>query len=115
MTRSKRREEEDEDDTGCARTILFVVSAFGGIIYLVGLGRIGVIEVLIAFAIMLLYPLVGASVVGICELIRDFAFPKATEGWSREEHLVIAAIWPISLLYWLVVGPAFAIINRVFR
>lgn len=65
-----------------------------------------------AFVIGLLYPVTAAIAVGVCELI---AFPDTKTKWDADKRAAQGAIWPLSLLFWILITPFFAIINRLFR
>ena len=70
---------------------------------------------LLGIGVALLYPLIAAGAVGVCSTLRRFSFPDSKEDWSSDEKAYLGAFWPVSLLFWLIISPFFAIINRVFR
>lgn len=67
-----------------------------------------------AFGTLLLWPIIGAVVAELSNTFREWAYIKC-DRVGKEEKIVLAAIWPLTFLYALIVYPAMAIINRLFR
>ena len=66
----------------------------------------------------ILYTILAAAIVGVCEKLAKWGFPERAasgQSWNRETKAFVGSIWPLSLLFWLVVSPFFVIINRAFR
>jgi hypothetical protein len=108
-------------EVGGGRGCLFVVAVAVGSWLAAALAMAGVtmpMYVVAGLGLALLYPFVAAWVVGICEDLERWSFPKRTperKRWDVETRAYAGAFWPVSLLFWLVISPFFAIINRVFR
>ena len=71
--------------------------------------------VCVAVATLLLWPVVGAIVVGLVEVFREWAYQGREKDEIFEgEKMGLAAVWPLTLLYALVVYPTIGIIHRLF-
>ncbi len=70
---------------------------------------------LVGVIVGLLYPVCAAVSVNICESLRNIAFPYDQTPWEDEVKPLMGSIWPLSLAYWLVITPFYAIINRLFK
>ncbi len=69
--------------------------------------------ILLGFLATFLYPLLGFGATLVCQGLRFAAFPRARP-WKRDDRMIHAAVWPISLLFWLVVGPFYVLLNVLF-
>jgi hypothetical protein len=75
-------------------------------------GHVG--AVLLGIATAFLYPFVAAFVVSICSYYRSWAMVDEVEPWKSSEKIGLGAIWPLVLIWSLIVYSFCAIINRVF-
>ena len=79
------------------------------------------LDVCMAIGVTLLWPVIGAIVVGIWELLRAWAYngKKVESLWDNDNErtsikMGLAAIWPVTFAYSVVVYPSMAIITRLF-
>ena len=69
---------------------------------------------------MLLWPVIGAIVVGLWSGLRNWAYEGDTPNlWNSDEEqtairMGLAAFWPLTLSYSIIVYPSMAIIHRLF-
>lgn len=63
----------------------------------------------------LVYPISASLAVMACKQLRKIAFPYTKTQWSDDTIAMLGAIWPLSLAFWLIITPFFAIINRLFK
>lgn len=105
-----------EDEVGGARGCLFVVAAalgiWGGVIASYHAGFLA--SVAAFFIVGLGYTLLSALAVQVCKGLRWLAFPGASP-WDGRTAVMWGSVWPLSLVFWLIVTPFFALINRLFR
>jgi len=66
------------------------------------------------FAVGLGYSLLAAVAVEVCKGLRYLAFPGAS-AWDGDTAAMWGAFWPLSLVFWLLITPFFALINRLFK
>jgi hypothetical protein len=116
VTAPSRTEKMDEMTSG--KGVLFVVAVATGVasgwaIFLASLQPI--LAAVIGFILALLYTVAAAWAVGACAVLRRFSFPASEDTWSSDTKAYMGAFWPVSLLFWVVISPFFAIINRLFR
>ncbi|MDX6610934.1 MAG: hypothetical protein QOD75_120 [Blastocatellia bacterium] len=72
-------------------------------------------SIVVGAVVGLLYPVVAAFAVSACELLRKIAFPHISTQWDSDSRAILGAIWPLSLAFWLMIAPFYAIINRLFK
>jgi hypothetical protein len=72
-------------------------------------------SIFLGLGLALLYTVIAAGIVHFCETLEKFAFPDDRNPWDAETRAYLGAFWPLSLLFWMVITPFFAIINRLFR
>ena len=70
----------------------------------------------IALVTLLFWPIAGTIAVWAAELLREIMYPEYEVGVLEKEtpRAAMAAIWPLRLLYAIVVYPAMGIIRRLF-
>ena len=106
-------------------TLLTIVSFFVGIFVLivtlqrVGQGGLGLNSILVAglfgLGAGLLYPVVGAAVVRLCEGLRLWAYQGDIERWSKRQKITLGALWPVTLITSLATYVFMGVIHRAFR
>lgn len=99
---------------GCLFVAAVAVGTSAAVV-IYGASRRAIAAALIGFGLALLYTVLAAWAVGVCEALRTLAFPGNTGAWSIEVRTYLGACWPLSILFWIVITPFFAIINRLFR
>jgi len=67
-----------------------------------------------AVVTLLFWPIVGAMVVGFAGNLRHWAYCGKAAEFDDEDKLALAAVWPITLMYSVVVYPSMGIIHRLF-
>jgi sterol desaturase/sphingolipid hydroxylase (fatty acid hydroxylase superfamily) len=71
-----------------------------------------------AIALMLIvwvvYPLVAAVVISICEALRLWAYKGKIEQWDQGTRLRLGAVWPLTFICSLIVYLFLGLINRIF-
>lgn len=71
-----------------------------------------------ALAFMLIvwvvYPLVAAVVISICEGLRQWAYKGRITRWDQGTRLRLGAVWPLTLICSLIVYLFLGLINRIF-
>jgi len=110
---------DDEPYSSAKRNLFFISVVLGfivGVIAKVGFDKPGYVAIGIGFIYTVAHPIIG----GIAVLISEFLATIALElekgyRWDRESCVNRAAIWPIVLIYWLVVFIPLAVINHLFR
>lgn len=70
--------------------------------------------VCVAVATLLLWPVAGAIIVGLHDRLREWAYQGGCARLEADERIALAACWPLTLTYSLVVYPSLAIIHRLF-
>lgn len=104
------------NESSGGRGCLFVIAAaLGGWAGTVVTHTHGLGEAAIAFfAVGIGYSFLAALAVWICKGLRYLAFP-GTSAWDGDTAAWWGAFWPLSLLFWLLITPFFALINRLFK
>ncbi len=103
-----------------ARFALFGVSAAAAVAVLAFLVRLAAFPppqaALVALMAAFSYPLAGALVIGLLTYARAAAYPArlGVSALSTRERILLATVWPLYLVYALVVYPFMIIVNRVF-
>ena len=69
-----------------------------------------VISIFVAF----LYPFVGAFVIFICNHYRSWACGADLDEWN-DDKIMLGAVWPLTLVWSLIVYTYLAVINRLFN
>ena len=64
---------------------------------------------------LFLHARLGSWAISWCEDLRRWAYPDDHKPWSVDERMQQAAFWPFVLLFWLVIAPAWAEMNRLFK
>lgn len=105
-----------ENEIGGGRGCLFVVAAGLGVFaaYAFAVRDMWGVGVLVFFGVGLGYTLLAALAVQFCQGLRSLAFPSAT-AWDGDTAAGWAVLWPLSLVFWLIITPFFAMINRLFK
>jgi uncharacterized MnhB-related membrane protein len=106
-------------------TLLTIVSFFFGIFVLivtlqwVAHGGLGLNSIIVAglfgLGAGLLYPVVGAAVVRLCEGLRFWAYQGDIERWSKRQKITLGALWPVTLITALMAYVFLGVIYRAFR
>lgn len=97
------------------RVCLFIFGAvlgFSGAASVIEKGGFGIAAIAF-FGVGLGYSFLAALAVEICKILRSIAFPGSSE-WDCNTAVWLGAFWPLSLSFWLIIAPFFAIINRLF-
>lgn len=66
------------------------------------------------FVMGLGYSFLGALAVMVCKWLYSIAFPNGNE-WDGNTAAFLGSLWPLSILFWLIITPFFALINRLFK
>jgi len=106
-------------------TLLTIVSFFFGIfVLIVSLQRLTdermdinsiVVAGLFGLGAGLLYPVVGAVVVRLCEGLKLWAYQGDIERWSKRQKITLGALWPVTLITSLTTYVFMGVIHRAFR
>ena len=98
------------------KLIIFAVSLFAGVGLNAACRELGVsptYSVVLGVIAVFAYPVLGALVVAVCGKLRAWAFPGSPPAaWTGEGKALLGAVWPICLVFWFVVAPFYAILNR---
>jgi hypothetical protein len=80
-------------------------------------GTLGSVAVALVIGLVtgILYVLVAAFAIGICQVLRKWAYPNEAHPWTADTKAMLGAFWPVSLLFWSLICPFFCVINRLFR
>ena len=105
-----------EEHVGPGRGCLFVVAAGLGVwAAVIAFNEKGSPAAAVAFFVVGLgYTFLSALAVQICKGLRWLAFP-GSDGWDSNTAVLWGAVWPLSLVFWLIITPFFALINRLFK
>jgi len=60
------------------------------------------------------WPFAGWLATAICRGLRLWAYAGEVDEWTKGERIVLAAIWPLTLLWSFIVYPAMGLIYRLF-
>ena len=69
---------------------------------------------MLGMLITLLWPFVGWLATAIGRWLRRWAYKHEVDEWTKGERIVLAAFWPFSLIYSVIVYPAMGLIYRLF-
>ncbi len=73
-----------------------------------------IILVVLGIATSLLYPVLGAFAIKLCEGVRSWAYKATIQNWSDQQRLLFGAFWPVTVLFSLIVYMYLGIIHRLF-
>ncbi len=64
--------------------------------------------------VTIVWPFAGWLATAIGRGLRRWAYAGEVDEWTKGERIVLAAIWPLNLLYSVIVCPAIGLIYRLF-
>lgn len=108
---------KDDSISEVSQEVLIGASLVAG---LIGGGLVSYLTQSILFSILagivtaLVYPVIGAIVVPICESLRHWAHQGKVGQWTREDTVLFGAFWPFTLLFSLIYYIFLGIINRIY-
>ena len=99
-----------DKDLSPPKVFLMIVSIIMGLIF-------GVIyeNIIIGLVVSLGYPVTGAFVIMLCSIYRKKATFGNSEPWKKELKIGLGAIWPLTLIWSLIVYTYLLLINMVFK
>jgi hypothetical protein len=99
-----------------SKTFLILISIFAGILVGWRFKSVDSIKsILIGLIVSILYPIIAAGVIGLCEAMKNWAYCGKIKRWTQAKRLSLGALWPITLVFCIIVYSFLGIINRVFR
>ncbi len=76
--------------------------------------NLSVLNVMLSMASAVLYPVIGAITVRLCEFLRTWGTKGVYSKWNEGDRLFFGAVWPLTLMFSVIVYLYLGIINRLF-
>ena len=98
--------------------VIFVASLAIAVIsfpILKGFGLGTGLSIFTAIVLALINPVLAGVMAKLCEMFNQLGFPATYQPWSGVKKIWMGAFWPLTVVYWVVVGIVFAIIHQAFK
>jgi hypothetical protein len=104
------------NDSG-AWAVLIVISLIAGCIvswFVCAPTQSPLLEAALAPVFSIVYSILGALLVAACGAFRKWANQGEVKALNKEQKILLGAIWPLYLLFSLIIYSFLAIINRIY-